>query len=386
MRSSRGATVGWEAGSSAQLELFSPQTTEDSQYRLKYSPPFRSTMRPPTSDVPLGLTELDPIAASLDQIVTFVDARGRARQAPAAGEALSHMRRVGRQLYDLVVLQDVQADLRADELYIEIGADEKLLDYPWELMHDGKDFLCLKHLVGRFVNLTRPPSLPQKPLRGWSAETLRMLLISVPRPQPRGRTTYDPLLGAEEETRAILETLLPLHSEIEVELLRNPTFNEVYEAIDENRYHIVHFNGHAYFDNHDQYKSSLVLCDRDMTTGHLRNYFAKQPPVFFFMNACETTTTNSATGRWRDRYQIFGLARAFLDTGAYLLGSRWKIGDNGALAFARAFYTLLIKERRSLGTSIRNARVACKEAMPADDLSWASYTFYGDPRLYFPNG
>nr|MDP9106246.1 CHAT domain-containing protein [Candidatus Eremiobacteraeota bacterium] len=299
-------------------------------------------------------------------------------------EVLARAKMVGEMLYDLVMPTDVQADLRAGDLYIEIGADERLLEYPWELLHDGEEFLCLKHLVGRFVNVDRAPSLGVKPPGTWPEKKITMLLISVPRPEDRNGETYEPLLAAEEETRQILEVLLPLKDEVEVNLLKDATFNDVFKAIKAKRYHVVHFNGHAYFDNHDQYKSSLVLEDRNMTTGVLRGFFAQAPPVFFFMNACETTATAGRGSEWRDQYEIFGLARAFLDTGAYLLGSRWKVGDDGALAFARAFYRLLVKERRSLGTAIRESRRACKEAMPADDLSWASYTFYGDPRLYFP--
>jgi CHAT domain-containing protein len=84
---------------------------------------------------------------------------------------------------------------------------------------------------------------------------------------------------------------------------------------------------------------------------------------------------------WRARYDIFGLARAFLETGAFLLGNRWKVGDAAAAAFAKAIYTELL-DGRPLGRAVRDARKACRRESPKD-FSWASYTFYGDPRLCF---
>jgi CHAT domain-containing protein len=117
-----------------------------------------------------------------------------------------------------------------------------------------------------------------------------------------------------------------------------------------------------------------------MATGHIKG-FCKKPPVLFFVNGCESTVGRGEGTQWKNRYDIFGLARAFLETGSYLLGSRWKIGDQGAAEFAKAFYAELLQEK-PIGRAIREARCACKGARP-DDFSWASYVYYGDPRLRF---
>jgi len=146
------------------------------------------------------------------------------------------------------------------------------------------------------------------------------------------------------------------------------------------RYHIVHFNGHAYFDNEQPSNSSLVLFDEDMAAGEIFNFFGKRPPVLSFMNGCETAATPA--GGQKNRYDIFSLARAFLDTGSYLIGNRWRVGDEAATAFAETFYSKLI-EGQPLGKVIRDARIACRKKMPDYDFSWASYIFYGDPRLCF---
>ena len=143
----------------------------------------------------------------------------------------------------------------------------------------------------------------------------------------------------------------------------------------------MHFSGHAYFRNDKPHLSSLVLFDRDMSTGPIMGFFGSKPPVFFFMNAYETAAAKSE-GEWKNRFDIFGLARAFLETGAYLIGNRWQVGDAAAAAFARAFYASLV-EGEPLGRAVRDARIACRSAAGPADFSWASYLFYGDPRVYF---
>ncbi len=386
--------IGWEGCGSAQLELFSPGGESGDTYRLRYTAPFRTTIRPPLEPLTLGAEELQPVRDKLNGLLTARPARGTRRAPDAVAQPqddlkqddnvlLEKMKLLGCQLLDLIVPQAVQTELRASGVFLEMGIDEKLLEYPWELMHDGDEFLCLKHLVGRFVNVINPtiPRLrPVEPLAG----PLSILLISVPQPQPRGGVEYEPLAAAESETAAIVDALTPLGKAVDIKLLKGPTarWDDVYKAIKGGRYHIVHFNGHAYFNTAKPHLSSLVLFDRNLTTGPIVSFFGSRPPVLFFMNACETAAADAPDASWEQRYDIFGLARAFLESGGYLVGSRWKVGDDGAAAFARKFYTGVI-DGLPLGQVIRDARLACRDASEDEDLSWASYLFYGDPRLRF---
>jgi CHAT domain-containing protein len=140
----------------------------------------------------------------------------------------------------------------------------------------------------------------------------------------------------------------------------------------------VHFNGHAYFNDQRPRDSGLVLHDQDMKTGAVVGFFGKRPPVLCFINACET----ARVGKWNERYDIFGLARAFLETGTYLLGSRWRINDKAAAEFATNFYSALIGNGRAVGTAMLEARRLSKTS-GLDEFAWASYMYYGDPRMCF---
>jgi CHAT domain-containing protein len=84
----------------------------------------------------------------------------------------------------------------------------------------------------------------------------------------------------------------------------------------------------------------------------------------------------------QEALNFYGLAQAFLGTGSYLLGTRWKINDDLAAEFAPTFYAALLKDGEPLGKAVREARIACLKK-DADDFAWASYVLYGDPRVRF---
>ncbi len=395
-------SITWEAGPSAQIEIFSPEldpATIGHDYRLKFSPPMRKTIRPTPTPLQLGRGELEPIIESLNKLGKAVNTRRAPDPAAAAAKAaaadnaaaasvLAQAQDAGGLLFSLIIPDDVQIELAEENLFLEIGVDEALLEYPWELLHDGTDFLCLKHSLGRFVNVSRAVIPTRDRPEAIGVKPLSVLVIGVPKPQPRKGPAgedvkFDSLDGVDEETEKValaIANLGPGTADVKVLRGRDATWTAVANALKTKRYHIVHYSGHAYFDSLTPFNSAIVLDDRNMTTGQIRN-FSKQPPVLFFINGCESTVGRGAGTEWKDRYDIFGLARAFLETGAYLLGSRWKVGNVGAAKFAEAFYAELLAEK-PLGNAVREARKACKAALP-DDFTWASYVYYGDPRLRF---
>ncbi|MDP9177767.1 MAG: CHAT domain-containing protein [Gemmatimonadota bacterium] len=379
----------WLAGPNAQVELFSPSAAAlGGLYQLKYTPAFRATIRPPIEERPLGPAELRPINSQLNKLATAIDARSGNTEQPNRVAAVdipdpfADMAELGTQLLDLMMPPYVQADLRAAELFLEIGMDDKLLEYPWELMHDGDEFLCLKHAIGRFVNGAAQPMIARQPVTqlGSSLDALSILLISVPRPQPRDDgLTYEHLKEAEAETDTIIETISKIEGiSLSTLIGKEATWSNVWKTLRGQTFQIIHFNGHATFDEATPRSAGLVLFDRNMLTGSIATFFGRNPPLLCFINACETA--KAAT--WKNRHDIFGLASAFLNTGAYLLGTRWKINDKAAAEFAKRFYTSLIVNHKSIGAAVKDARIATKVAAP-DDFAWASYVFYGDPRVCF---
>jgi CHAT domain-containing protein len=72
-----------------------------------------------------------------------------------------------------------------------------------------------------------------------------------------------------------------------------------------------------------------------------------------------------------------------MEAESYLLGSRWKLSDKAAPVFATSFYKALLEEWKPIGEAVVAARKACRQASMPDDVGWASYVYYGDPRLGF---
>ncbi len=380
----------WNAGASAELQIFAPAVNEDDGvYQIKYTPPFRVTIRPPLQRSNLASGEFDNLDTLLGEMVQSIDARAGAGLVPVGGDfsnSSKKMREFGNILYDLTIPRFVGSDLEGGGLFLEIGMDESLLGYPWELMHDGDDFLCLKHKIGRFVNASGALEQGNRQAR-WEElekEEFSVLVIAVPKPLPRKepKVEYDELTSAEAEADGIVSALAAIG--VKTELLKGEKANYlgVHTAIRSGNHHIVHFCGHAQANEKSPSRSTLVLHDKDMATGGITAYVSKAQPIFCFINACESGKMAAARGRMN----VYGLARAFLETGSYLLGSRWKVSDKAASGFAAAFYTALLKEGKPLGEAVLNGRLACRKLEP-NDFAWASYVLYGDPRVSFvPQG
>lgn len=387
--------IDWIGGASAGLDL-QPVRSEEGRYQLKYTSPFRSTMRAPSQELPLSVSELDDLIK--DRVEAFAlrmvtGGRGSpARSVGGGGDAgIDQLVEIGRNLFTQVLPDYLASDFRDRDLFIELSTDEALLHYPWELLHDGDEFMCLKHFMGRFINLSRADQAVGAARLGPARELgpLKVLLVSVSQPQARGGLQFDELPAARLEAEAVLDAMGRVGIEVECLSDAKATRDAVVRALRDGTYHIIHFTGHAWFDAQDARKNALILDDHNVTVGTLTGLLRGHNSVLCFVNGCETTRVRSGvtpevTGgvrSWREEYDIYGLARAFLGTGAYLLGSRWKLPDSTASTFAATFYTSLLDEGLPIGRAVTAARRACFEQAPVEDYSWASYVFYGDPRL-----
>ncbi|HEX8083379.1 MAG TPA: CHAT domain-containing protein [Solirubrobacteraceae bacterium] len=375
----------WHAGPTAQLELLNAGGDRaEERFNLRYTPPFRATLRQPFEPAPIRRTTLEKVANDLAEAFTTgtVQRSGDPVGGPSAlGPAT--LRIVGERLFACAVVpRHIRAELRANDVFLELGIDEGLVHLPWELMHDGSDFLCNRHSMGRYVNVRQKPvsAIQREPLQpGADLGELRVLLISVPSPQPRREgTTFEPLRYVQAETEAIMTTLGQLPG-VRMTLLagRDARIDQVWDALNsEPAHHIVHFSGHAHFDTAHPSNSGLVLYDADLTAEEIVSTFGRRPPVVCFINGCESAMTADHTAD----SDLYGLAWAFLETGSYLVGSRWKVSDTVASDFAVAFYESLLGNGDALGHAVTAGRRA---AFNTTDFGWASYILYGDPRIAF---
>jgi hypothetical protein len=208
------------------------------------------------------------------------------------------------------------------------------------------------------------------------------------------RVTIDVLAGSPDDDRSKgLMAKVPAATRL-----------ETLQRLLSTHYDIVHYSGHAWFDEKEQTKSGWYFSDGVLTAGELGAL--DTVPQLVVANACVSARTAQTAGRRRDRgtprdYALApGLADEFFKRGvrAYI-GTAWSIADDAAVRFAGQFYRYLLLQdpaaksprlQGELSSAIGHAMLAARkelwEARSELGLAWAAYQHYGDPtlRLAFP--
>ena len=140
-----------------------------------------------------------------------------------------------------------------------------------------------------------------------------------------------------------------------------------------------HFTGHARGDlSGDANRAAIELENREALrpediSGSAGNLLVPRP--FIFLNACQSAQAGlslTGPGGWAKRFLS---SRNPKRTASGFIGSYWSVYDDGALKFAKAFYTALL-DGKPVGAAGKTARLAIR----ADgDPTWLAYTIYADP-------
>lgn len=86
--------------------------------------------------------------------------------------------------------------------------------------------------------------------------------------------------------------------------------------------------------------------------------------------------------RWKSQDAAFSLVQTFLRLGvSSYIHSLWETSDpQAAAAFATCLISELTERFQSIGAALRQARQACIQQYGQENLVWASFILYGDPR------
>ena len=67
---------------------------------------------------------------------------------------IAELKKSGQLLWDNLLTRPVKERLkRAADRELTLSLDEELISIPWELMHNGEEFLCLAFDCGRLVRM-----------------------------------------------------------------------------------------------------------------------------------------------------------------------------------------------------------------------------------------
>jgi len=290
----------------------------------------------------------------IEALLGGVDREGR-----IAKQNLEDLGGLGRMLAEQLLPPHARARLAqstAPELVLTL--DDQLARVPWELLHDGREFLCLRFGVGRVVSSAKMLSATKaREHKG----PLKVALIADPQGTLPEALRHGTQLGTHLGDRAEYQAV------VNDRRVNRAEFIAQFGTSD-----IVHVAGEARYG-----ETGFALGDGTITTADLARLpsNATVPRLVFF-----TAAEAASPGRNpHDEKTVFGLATAVVTTGVkHFIGSLRALPGATGFQFAHEFYRQLAGGA-SIGIALREARREAARRHGKTDLAWASYVLYGDP-------
>jgi hypothetical protein len=251
-----------------------------------------------------------------------------------------------------------------------VGARE-MLRLPLEFLHDGNEYLVLKHpLIRRIQGVyTRHRPISSSFLSGLAKQKkpLKILLIAS-NTQP-----YVPLVDLEVE---FLRDELPSLAQrmgVELEITCLPTekstYNTVKKQLTRCEAHILHYAGHGLASIQRPEESSLYFWAKrnkggpvlPMKISELSLLLRDSALRFVYLSCCLAATT-AVHKRLVDN-DFLGIADGIIQSGVpALFGYRWPVNEGGALGMATTFYSALFSTGH-----IESAALAARQQQAQSD-------------------
>lgn len=285
---------------------------------------------------------------------------------------IRQLKSTGELLFDALFSAEIKQKLAtttAEDLVVSI--DDHLVSIPWELLYDGDSFLCLRFNMGRLVRTRQ--TIPKFAVRQTKVP-LEILIVA----DPQGN-----LPSAHKEGFSIRDKLKNLEDTIAVTIM-NSGVNPALLGQQMCDFDILHYAGHADYDIKNPSNSGLLMEDGKLKASDINKLIGREPlPSLVFSNACQSGHTDAWKVGNDYEAQIYGLANAFLLAGVqHYIGTFWEVHDESSLYFATDFYTELAAGT-GVGEAIRKARLELIKKYGEENIIWASYMLYGDPRFSY---
>lgn len=265
-------------------------------------------------------------------------------------EAVAEVRRLGALLFDDLLPHAIKRWLReANGGSLCLGLTDGLLHLPWELMHDGREFLGLRWSIGR-VGITEHE--PDGILRRAPSTPVSMLIVADPAgdlPEAYNEGVAIRHLMDATEAFAVSFRSTRVESRFLRERLRD--------------YDVVHFAGHLEDDGLRMLDGFIGPPDLERLRGGL------PMPSLVFLNGCGQGNSSTAGH----------LIQPLLDAGVrHCVAALFELPDQLGRDVGAAFYSSL-SDGETIGESLRVARVQLAERYGLGAMIWAPYTLFGDP-------
>ncbi len=255
----------------------------------------------------------------------------------------------------------------ADGQHLVVVHDAESSKLPWETLLCGERTLALDGGISRKYLLSGNYSIAKWLEKRRFDKKLDILLVVNP--------TGD-LDGAEREGE-IIRRLVKDISNVEVTPIwgKAATRERLLSEFKSGAYDVIHYAGHAEFNETAPEKSGILCSDHKVLSGGDLATISDLPALVFF-NACESGRIRKVAKPIKRLLESVSFAEAFLRGGiANFIGTYWPVGDESAEAFAKTFYGGIVKGD-PIGDALLAGRRVVKELGSYD---WADYIHYGDP-------
>lgn len=310
---------------------------------------------------------IDGINQRCQEIVEILNKANRSGR--ISRETLTKLRAIGQVFSDELFTPEVKQKLdQTSADHLVIAMDDQLVQIPWELLHDGQQFLCQRFAMGRLVKTRQ--SLPASAKPRHLARPLKMLVLADPKKD---------LKGAYVEGQRVVARMDQDSAVINASL-RSDGITPGYIKEKIRNFDIIHFAGHSDYDAENPAESGWRLSEGRFRAADIHKMAGTAAmPALIFANACQSARTEEWGIVDTIQDDIFGLANAFVLAGVkHYIGTFWEILDEPSSRFAEEFYHQVLSGQ-SVGEALRKARQALILKYGEETIVWGSYLLYGDP-------
>lgn len=306
------------------------------------------------------------LRSKVDEVLGFLRAAGSTAPSRDAdpGET-ERIAELGQDLFRELVPSSFRAKLYdAAEGDLLLAIDSSLAWIPWELLHDGSDFLCLRFNMGRIVSVATSAGRVDK--RTLAAPVDHLVITD-----PEGD-----LPAAAAEGVATRDLLLPLGNKARPTLLSGRVSQAGF--IDGlKRADVFHFAGHI---DGGPEAPAVRLSGGTCSVAQIKKFSGRFSfPPLVFLNGCRSSIANRPLRIEDGQLRALDLASAFLVCGVrHFIGTLWDVRDTYACTAGTAFFQALY-DGLCVGGALREARERMMRDFGRLSMAWAGYVLYGDP-------
>jgi DNA-binding response OmpR family regulator len=264
---------------------------------------------------------------------------------------------------------------RMEPCVMHVNGDAALLGVPFELMNDGNDYLCFKHIIARRLATDGVAAKKGEAFHEFvsalarAGEPLRVLLVA--------SNSDGSIEGVDEEVAAVQKSIahscdrLGIGFVCDVLPTVDATYENVVQRLKSGTHQLFHYAGHGRFDDMLPEISGIVLSDGfQLGADELRQLLRHSALRMIFLSCCVSARSAQTVGRG----DFYGLMDALVRAEVPLsLGYRWVVADEPAKAFAITFYEELFRTL-SPGFALLRSRLGATDAAAGgrDNATWAS--------------